>query len=196
VKARSRLKSLKTGAFLLVLGTAACSLVVDTSPLQEGDKGLGCAAAEKVCPDPAHEGRGMCVSTSNPSYGCNSDACGACSLPNATPHCLPGGGCVISTCQGTHDDCNGKSEDGCEVDLAHDQQNCGSCGNVCKAENGSPSCSNKTCVIVYCASPYADCDQKYSTGCETNTDTSSANCGGCNKPCAKGMTCVSGVCQP
>ncbi len=80
---RSQTKSLWSGAVLLLLGTAACSLVVDTDPLQAGDQGLGCAANEKACPDPKFAGRGMCVSTTNPTYGCANATCGSCALPNA-----------------------------------------------------------------------------------------------------------------
>jgi hypothetical protein len=48
-------------------------------------------------------------------------------------------------------------------------------------------------VIVFCEAPYADCDHKYSNGCETNTAESQAHCGACNQPCAG--NCVSGECQ-
>jgi hypothetical protein len=194
LRPRSANVRLLTGALLLALLTAACSLVVSTDALQAGDKGIGCGTNEKVCPDPSLPGRGMCVSTTNPTFGCGGDSCGACALPNAVPRCLRDGSCAIATCSGAHDDCNGMPEDGCEIDLSRDEQNCGSCNNVCTADRGATSCSGGACVIVFCTPPYADCDHKYGNGCETNTDDSVAHCGGCNQPCAG--TCVSGVCQP
>src|SRR5690349_23761496 len=85
---------------------AACTLVVDTEELQQGDSGLSCNSDQKVCPDPAHPGRGMCVSKTNPSFGCSADSCAACALPNAAARCSNDGECAIATCQGTHFDCN------------------------------------------------------------------------------------------
>jgi len=194
LRPRPHLARLCTGAALLALGTVACSLVVSTDELQAGAQGLGCSSDEKVCPDPDIPGRGSCVSRTNPTFGCASDSCGACALPDAVPRCLRDGSCAIATCSGAHYDCNGMPADGCEIDLARDEQNCGSCNNVCSADRGATSCSAGACVIVFCSAPYADCDHKYGNGCETNTNDSLANCGGCNQPCAS--KCVSGVCQP
>jgi hypothetical protein len=183
-----------SGALLLLLNSAACSLVVSTDTLQAGDNGLGCGSDQKVCPDPDIPGRGMCVSNTNPSFGCGSHTCATCSLPNAVPRCLLDGSCAVATCQGSHYDCNGMPEDGCEIDLSRDEQNCGACNNVCTADRGATSCSAGTCVVVFCDAPYADCDHKYSNGCETNTAENLAHCGGCNQPCAG--TCAAGVCRP
>ena len=189
----ARASKIALGALLLLLGSAACTLVVGTDELQAGDHGLGCNSSQKVCPDPSAPGRGMCVSTTNPNFGCSDSGCGACALPNAVPRCKTDGTCAISTCTGTHYDCNGMAGDGCEIDLSRDERNCGSCGNECTAEQGATSCSSGTCVIVFCTAPYADCDQKYGNGCETDTNNDAANCGGCNQPCSG--RCVSGHCQ-
>jgi hypothetical protein len=179
---------------LLLLGTGACSFVVSTDELQAGDKGLGCTSAQKVCPDPEAPGRDLCASTTNPAFGCAANSCDACALPNAVPHCdQRDGTCAIAACSGNYADCNNTTDDGCEVDLSRDEQNCGSCSNACVAKNGATSCSSGSCVIVFCNPPYADCDKKYGNGCETNTDESAMNCGACGVPCAG--TCVSGVCQ-
>ncbi len=190
---RTRVTRIASGAVLLLLGTAACTLVVDTDELQAGAQGLGCSSSEKVCPDPNLPSRGMCVVTTNPNYGCGTTGCAACSLPNAVPRCKTDGTCAVSTCTGTHFDCDGEIGNGCEIDLARDEQNCGACNNVCQADKGATTCSSGHCVIVFCSAPYADCDQKYGNGCETNTDNDSANCGGCNQPCSG--QCVSGVCM-
>jgi hypothetical protein len=133
------------------------------------------------------------VSKTNPSFGCASDSCGACALPNAVPRCANDGSCAIATCSGSYKDCDGALENGCEIDLARDEQNCGACNNACSADQGATSCSGGTCIIVFCTAPYADCDKKYGNGCETDTDTDPDNCGGCNQPCSG--NCVSGNCK-
>jgi len=43
-----------------------------------------------------------------------------------------------------------------------------------------------------CEPPADDCDGNPQNGCETNTDTDIAHCGGCNQPCA--TACVAGQC--
>lgn len=189
---RARTSRIALGAILVLLGTAACTLVVDTEDLQAGDKGLGCSSSQKACPDPNFPTRDMCVSTSNPSYGCSATGCAACALPNAVPRCKSDGTCAIATCSGSHFDCNGMPNDGCEVDLSRDELNCGSCNVTCKAEKGSSTCSSGTCVIDFCSPPYADCDKKFGNGCETDTATDLENCGGCGQPCTG--QCMSGVC--
>ncbi len=70
--------------------------------------------------------------------GCESDTtssrdhCGACGKQcapaNATGGCAFGV-CKVSSCTSGFGDCNGNAADGCEVDLARDPNNCGSCGN-------------------------------------------------------------------
>jgi hypothetical protein len=176
-----------------VLG-GACTVVVDTAELQKGDEGLGCDSHQKVCPDRELPGRGACVSMTNPNYGCSSDSCAACSVPNAAARCANNGQCAIATCQGTHFDCNGLVDDGCEVDLGRDEDNCGSCNNACRAENGAASCANGACLVIYCSEPFGNCDGKYSNGCETDLSTSQQHCGACKSPCAG--SCVDGTCTP
>jgi hypothetical protein len=171
-----------------------CTVVVDTSELQKGDEGLGCDSQQKVCPDPKRPGRGACVSLTNPSYGCSSDSCASCSVPNAAARCANNGECAIATCQNAHYDCNGQVEDGCEIDLGRDEHNCGSCKNVCRAANGATACASGECVVVYCSEPFGNCDGKYSNGCETDLSTSQQHCGACKSPCAG--SCEDGTCKP
>lgn len=172
----------------------SCSLVVDTEELQAGAAGLDCGEGAKVCPDRLAKDRWVCVGTTNASYGCGSGSCDPCQIANATPRCDTEKNCAVATCQGGYKDCNEKASDGCEADLDRDERNCGSCDNQCEAENGLTACSKGQCLIVYCSQPFDDCDGRYSTGCETDTRTSSQHCGGCNEPCVG--ACKDGVCTP
>ena len=57
--------------------------------------------------------------------------------------------------------------------------------------------SQQACVapgacVVTCATGTADCNGDGT--CETNTNTSTQHCGGCNKPCETNQTCVNSVC--
>lgn len=187
------LPSLAFVAWALGGVVTGCTLVVDTADLQRGDAALGCSTDQKICPDPELPGRSTCVSKTNPSYGCSADSCAACALANAASRCANNGECAIATCQGAHFNCNERLNDGCEVDLGRDEDNCGSCNNVCRASNGATSCSSGECVIVYCSEPFANCDRKYSNGCETDLRVSQQHCGACKAPCAG--SCVDGVCR-
>jgi hypothetical protein len=56
---------------------------------------------------------------------------------------------------------------------------------------------NGTCAVGACTAPFGDCDVMARNGCETDTRTSVAHCGGCGRACmppnATG-TCVDGAC--
>jgi hypothetical protein len=174
------------GALFLLPSANACTVVVDESELQ-----AGCAPDTKACISETSEVL-ECVSTTNPAYGCASESCNACSLAFATSRCDKNGECDIATCEGKHRDCDGKKENGCEVDTGYDEENCGSCGNECNLANAVPVCSAATCKILLCTGDYEDCDDKASNGCEADTQTSNAHCGGCDMPCDG--TCTNGVC--
>lgn len=57
----------------------------------------------------------------------------AISIPNGFGKCQDGA-VVLSHCAKHFDDCDGKIENGCEIDLYNDAENCGSCGNMCPAD--------------------------------------------------------------
>jgi hypothetical protein len=77
--------------------------------------------------------------------------------------------------------------DGECIDPASDNENCGSCGNVC---GGASFCKGSMCTCITTGQTYCA-----PAGC-TDTTTDVANCGGCGTACASGMACVGGHCGP
>ena len=143
----------------------------------------------------------------NPADGCETNlntstaSCGKCNSPcsvaNGTPVCNTGS-CAIGSCSAGFDDCNSSYADGCETNLQNNGSNCGKCGDVCTAANGTSSCTAGTCTVAGCSTGYADCDKLYSDGCEINTTTDVKNCGGCGAVCSSANgtpSCVSSACQ-
>jgi hypothetical protein len=137
----------------------------------------------------------MCVSTECPypyatcldkSGLCNTNLnndlknCGACgnkcqfeagaSTDNATLLCENGKCGVI--CESQTADCNGKLEDGCEVNLRRDPLNCGGCGNACK---GDEICWRGACG---CPPGYTQCGDSC-----TQLDRDAKNCSACGTEC-------------
>jgi hypothetical protein len=88
---------------------------------------------------------GSCTDT-----GSDLQNCGACGkvcpdYPNMNGTCS--GGTCSYTCYKSYmrvyEDCNKNTADGCEVNLASDPNNCGTCGNVCGAGLGCFSSCQK-----------------------------------------------------
>ncbi|MGC8926524.1 MAG: hypothetical protein ACP5QK_01225 [Myxococcota bacterium] len=52
-------------------------------------------------------------------------------------------------------------------------------------------CSNNICL---CQTPYKDCNNDMSDGCETNSDTDNQHCGFCSNDCGANSLCNSGNC--
>lgn len=126
--------------------------------------GSTAAACPSPCPD-APNAKGVCVS-------------GACKLA-----CDPG-----------FADCNGTTDDGCELPVSSDLANCGGCGSVCAPAHATPVCNGGTCGIAMCEPLFGDCDNSPSNGCERDL-TAKLDCGACNSKCIGNRTCVMGVCQ-
>ncbi len=137
--------------------------------------------------------------------GCETDTrtdpnhCGSCPNvcggANGTPYCSSGI-CGIA-CTPGYDDCDGQSGNGCEVTLATDQDNCGTCGAKCASINSSGACSNSQCQES-CFPGYENCDGSGTNGCEVATSGDVTHCGGCNTVCPNRVnasrTCSSGSC--
>ncbi len=97
----------------------------------------------------------------DPTTGCETDLtssvnhCGSCgdpcTLPHATMTCQ-GTSCQFSSCDTDYRNCDGNLlGTGCETNIGYDDQNCGSCGNVCHQDF---NCNNTACRC----SSNADCD--------------------------------------
>ncbi len=140
----------------------------------DGDATNGCE--QDVATDPTNCG------------GCNK----VCNSTNGQPACILGL-CTIA-CNPGYGDCKNGPSDGCETNLGNDTAHCGKCNIACSNQHGTTSCSSGTCN-PQCSSGYADCDGNKANGCETNTNTSNSNCGGCGTNCTGGRTCQTGTCK-
>jgi hypothetical protein len=137
-----------------------CEVKVASDPANCGACGVKCPPALNAavsctnaqCGYSCNQGWNDCDGL--PFNGCESNPltdpknCGACGKPcanmaaNAQPGCKQGA-CTI-TCLPGFGDCNNNVNDGCEVSLSGDNNNCGKCGNVCP--NNTPLCANGMCI--------------------------------------------------
>lgn len=126
-----------------------------------------------------------------PANGCEKDVqtdplnCGdcnnKCSSVNGAATCQ-NGSCGIK-CQPGWGNCDPNAP-GCETDLANTTAHCGGCGQKCELPFATgESCANSKCNLAGCDPGRANCDGAPANGCEINTSTDTAHCGGCSKPC-------------
>jgi len=134
------------------------------------------------------------INTTNNPLNCG--GCGnICSPNNATPSCTAGQ--CIENCHAGFADCNGWAVDGCEISISNNAFNCGGCGIVCSANNGTPSCVAGQCVASTCNAGFADCNGSGLDGCEINTTNNPLNCGSCGNICSPNNatpSCVASQC--
>ncbi len=143
----------------------------------------------------------------NPANGCevdtrtSSDHCGACGrvcrVAGGAGVCTAGS-CSVSACDRGLADCDMNPTNGCETDVAGNVRSCGGCGVVCPSPAGSAAtCASGACGFA-CNVGLADCNRVTDDGCEVDTRTSTAHCGGCGMACATragaSATCVAGGC--
>ncbi len=186
-----------------------CEVNTQTDPMNCGMCGNRCPSGSNStaactmgrCSLACAEGFADC--DMNPANGCETDTradngnCGACghtcSLRNASSSCSMGA-CAIGACNAGFGNCDSDPSTGCETATNTSPLNCGACGTVCNLANvAEHGCAAGACTIVTCDPGFADCDMNPANGCETNTDTSGANCGMCGRSCGMGM-CTRGVC--
>ncbi len=169
---------------------------VDTSPadamdVPAGDTGpRGCTSAADCAGDP---GGPACDTATGRCVACVTDEhCSAGAL-------CAGNVCVMGCtsarpCPAGQTCCDGACVDP-QANLAH----CGGCGTRCMVVNGVGQCMNGQCAIGQCNSPFASCDGMAANGCETNTQSDAAHCGGCAMACAAranaSARCASGRCE-
>jgi hypothetical protein len=179
---------------------------------------LHCGACDMACPSgdnakPVCSG-GSCSMECNAGWeDCDGDRANGCEahLASSARHC---GGCeracdvrpyTVAECAAgacTYhcavgwEDCNGRPEDGCEIHVAEDASNCGTCGTRCAATSSvrDVSCVLGACQVAACSTYRADCDRSYATGCEVDTQVSRLHCGTCGAECPGGQRCCGGAC--
>ena len=128
----------------------------------------------------------------NPNNGCEAalgtlENCAACgnNCADAYPHAIgecSDGLCVSVGCQPGWGDCDGLSNNGCEVQLGT-ETHCSGCGQSCTVlPHGDGQCSDGVCVPSQCDWGWGDCDGKGSNGCEKSLHTES-DCGQCGQKC-------------
>jgi hypothetical protein len=161
----------------------------DNNPLVHPGATELCNGIDDNCNNTVDEGCAVCTDADSDGYkaqsGCNTAV--DCNDNNALVH--PG---TTELCNGIDDNCNGTTDEG--FNLQTDTSNCGQCGHVCSAVNGSSTCNSGICTISSCNAGYADCDTNANNGCEVNTGTDIVNCGACGHACAAGQSCVNGTC--
>ncbi len=150
-----------------------------------------CDAAADVC-------GGSCTDT---SFDPNN--CGVCGV--SCP--VPGNGlavCSASTCgavcQENFADCdfdlNASGSNGCEANLMSSPDHCGGCGVQCLSDVTQVAACNDGVCGRTCQPGYTDCDGDPSNGCEVQTASDAANCGGCGVACGAAEYCNAGLCAP
>ena len=186
-----------------------CETLIDTDPANCGACGVTCDTSFQVCSNRSCQvstcpaGTGDCDSNQS---NCETNLqttvsdCGfcdnVCTTANGTPRCASGS-CGIASCNAGYANCDSNVANGCEVALATNVSNCGSCGAACSNAHGSTSCSASNCVPT-CSSGWGNCDSNARNGCETALNTLT-NCGACGNVCPNSMAgatavCNSGVC--
>jgi len=170
------------------VGIASCTQDFDQfEPTGGGGAGGSgsCGAGEKSC-------NGACVAIDDPAFGCGT-SCTPCNVPNANAACQDGA-CIVATCNGGFQDCDGLSVTGCEADTSGDPGNCGACGTVCTAQNAAGACNGGQCGLGPCSPGFGDCDNNPANGCEAPLNADPDHCGTCGKQCAAFETCMNGQC--
>ncbi len=173
------------GACGNVCDTAAGEVCFDGQCVLEDTDCGGCPdePEEMLCCD------GMCMDLWNIRQDPNN--CGSCGNVCTMGVEL----CVMGTCQAGDGTCGGTCDPNWQIccnggcmdsnTFEWDQNNCGSCGNVCDA---SSSCDQGHCV---CNPGTSDCG----SGCVDILEDE-ANCGICGRACGAGEACVYGICEP
>ena len=94
--------------------------------------------------------------------------CGDCNVKctalNGTNTCT--NSACVPVCDPGYASCDTNPNNGCEVQISSDLNNCGGCGNICSEPNSQTSCSSGSCEILACFSQYYNLDGDPTNGCE------------------------------
>ena len=148
-----------------------------------------------ACPQGQKACNGTCVSTTDPEFGCSSESCAPCSLPNAKLlKCNPSGQCAAATCRPGYGACQDDAK-GCTFDLTS-AETCGSCQVACAVAQVCRQATPDGGVGGGCA---ADCGALTQCGSScVDIETTATHCGQCNKACPGNTngdpTCTKGTC--
>lgn len=174
-------------ALLLAALALACAadpvLLPDASPPADAGPCGGACGAGTVC-----EG-GACVAVDAGAVdaGGGVDAVDVVAVDAGTPDAESDGGAVDAGVDVGPADA---LPAGCASTTAG---NC--CGVACPAPaHGVAFCGGGRCGVESCEAGWGNCDGNAANGCETDTTTSAAHCGGCGAPCAATLSCVAGAC--
>jgi hypothetical protein len=164
------------------------------APTPTDDAPVNCSSDQKSC-------SGACVSLLDPDVGCSSTSCDPCAFAHAAVDgCEATGNCRLGACASGYANCNNNPQDGCESSLDSDPDHCGACATKCSAvlPNAAGLCTKGKCTIGFCSPGYTDCNKTNDDGCEVNTQSDPAHCGGCDSPCPtlpnSTFACTSGAC--
>ncbi len=175
-----------------------CNATNGTPDCKAGDCAIDCATDYADC-----DGNGSSCETHLPT---SKEHCGSCTsthcdslFANATGLCR-NSRCEFDQCQTDFDDCDGAPENGCEEDLRTSEAHCRTCGRECSdAGTTTNECVERECQLE-CASPFLDCDEDATTGCEINGAADTNNCGACDTRCstagAMSTACTDDGCVP
>jgi hypothetical protein len=162
-----------------------CETNLMTNPSNCGICGNVCASGQS-CIGGACTGGGGTISCTT-SAQCPAEA-------NAGPGTCSSNICIYA-CNSGFNDCDHNVNNGCETNTANNLNNCGACGQVCvPPPNASAICAQGGCAVGACNAGFGDCNGVLADGCETNLNTSAANCGACGNVCTGGQACVAGQC--
>lgn len=166
----------------------ACALPNANSACQTSVCGLvSCKAGFGDCDLVGSNGCEVPLNTTSNCGSCGAD----CTNANGTIACAAG--VCAPTCTAGFASCDGNPSNGCEASTST-LTNCGGCGMACSFPNAAASCPGGTCTLGNCNAGSGNCDGNAANGCETDTNTSSSNCGVCNNVCGGGKICGSGMC--
>lgn len=165
-------------AVLTEAGAGDSSTTPEASSGAGGDAGSDASGSTLVCSaTPCTAGEtlcgGLCVSISDPAYGCGS--CGTCSPPHAMGVCGgDAGACRVGSCEPGWADTDGNPSNGCETDLTS-PSTCTSALLSCSG--ATPYCAPTGCVAA-CTPPLTTCGNS----CVSLT-SSASHCGSCSNAC-------------